>query len=81
MAEPKTAQKTVNITVPEGMNPEQLAKLVGTFLKANSRGKQVGKAMAEANKHLRNAHKPEYYGFLKEEYVKQGLDPRTVKQG
>lgn len=80
MANPTTA-KTVSIAVPAGMTPEQLAKLVGTFIKANSRGKQVGKAVAEANKRLRNTHKPEYYNFLREEYVKVGLDPSTVKQG
>jgi len=74
---PKVNQ--VAIPVPPGMTPEQFAKLVATFVKGNDRGKKVGKAIGETIKRLKANHKEEYQNILREEYVKQGLDPITIK--
>ena len=76
----KTATaKQVAIPVPPGMTPEQFAKLLATFIKGNDRGKKVGKAIGETIKLLKAAHKDEYRNTLREQYVKQGLDPSTIK--
>ena len=76
---PAPKQNQVAIPVPAGMTAENFAKLIATFVKGNDRGKKVGKAIGETIKILKENHKDEYRNILREQYVKQGLDPVTIK--
>jgi hypothetical protein len=53
-----------NFTVPEGMTPEQLSKIVASYQKKQVTQYAGGKAKREAVQALIKAHKPEYDALL-----------------
>ena len=73
------APKIVQVALPEGMTSEQFTKLMGTFVKGAVRGKKVGAANTKAIATLKKAHSADFKKYLAEEYVKQGLDPSTIR--
>lgn len=66
----KPAENQVTITLPPGVTPEQFNKSYASWENQRVATKQRDEATRKALGRLRDAHKPEYDKYYKEEYAK-----------
>lgn len=64
MVENNTPKKSITFEVPEGMSPEQLQKLITSYIPKRAKSKARGKARRKAVETLVKKYEPEYKKLL-----------------
>ena len=69
----------VTLDVPEGMTPEQYAKMIGTFTANREKGQKIARADGKALRALIKTHKPEFQNNRRKFWKEEGLDTSNLK--